>query len=444
LRDILITLVVLGSLPFILMRPWIGVMMWVWISVMNPHRLSYSFAYELPFAMVIAITTVIGLVFGSEPKRFPWSAVTATLLLFIFWMNVSTFFALQPEQAYTEWTRVMKTMFMLIVTLVILYKREHIHWLVWALVISIGFYGVKGGVFTFLSGGEFRVWGPPNSYIEDNNALAVALIMIIPLMWYLRLQATQRWLRRALVGAILLSAAAAVGSYSRGALFAIVMMAGFLWLKSSRKTSVAITLLVVSPFLISFMPAKWFDRMDTIAAYREDFSALGRLNSWQMAFNLAKDRPLVGGGFQIYDPPIFQRYAPDPEDVHAAHSIYFAALGEHGFVGLGLILMLGFLAWVNAGWVSRHTRKRADLAWASNLALMCQVSMVGYAVGGAFLSILYFDLPYFLIVILVLLKRHVKEVLAQEKAAASKPEPSFGNAAAVLRPQPTSTSIQGP
>lgn len=437
MRDIFITLIVVGSIPFVFKRPWFGIMMWVWLSVMNPHRLTFGFAYDFPFAMIVAIATLLGMPFSTEPKRFPWSATTVTLVLFIFWMNVSTVFALQPEQAYVEWNRVMRTMLMLVVLLVVLHKREHIQWLVWVLVGSLAFYGVKGGIFTVLGGAENRVWGPPNSYIEDNNALAVALIMTVPFMWYLRLQATKRWLRWGLAAAMVLTAAAVLGSYSRGALFAIVMMMGFLWWKSTRRASLAILLLVAGPVLIGMMPDKWFIRMDTISDYRADSSALGRLNSWQMAFNLAKDRPLVGGGFQIYDPLIFQRYAPDPEDVHSAHSIYFAALGEHGFVGLGLMLMLGLFTWFDAGWIVRHTRKRPDLAWASNLALMCQVSLVCYAVGGAFLSILYFDLPYYLIAILVLLKRLVKETLAQE---AQKPVTVLGSQVASLRPGATSNA----
>jgi hypothetical protein len=40
--------------------------------------------------------------------------------------------------------------------------------------------------------------------------------------------------------------------------------------------------------------------------------------------------------------------------------------------------------------------------WCSDLGTMCQVSLVGYAVGGAFLSLAYFDLPYNIMVLVVL------------------------------------------
>ena len=60
---------------------------------------------------------------------------------------------------------------------------------------------------------------------------------------------------------------------------------------------------------------------------------MGRINSWHMAFNVANDRPLVGGGFELYTPKTFARYAPNPEAIHSAHSVYFQILGEHGYVG---------------------------------------------------------------------------------------------------------------
>src|SRR5687768_15906986 len=157
MRDIAVTLLVLGSLPFILKRPWLGVLVWVWLGVMNPHRLSWGFAYNFPFAQIVAIATLLALVFAQRRWRFPWTAPTIFLLLFGLWMSVSTTFALLPENIFDAWSKVMKIMLMVFVALVALHERKHIEWLVWVLVISLGFYGVKGGIFTITGGGENRV-----------------------------------------------------------------------------------------------------------------------------------------------------------------------------------------------------------------------------------------------------------------------------------------------
>jgi probable O-glycosylation ligase (exosortase A-associated) len=154
---------------------------------------------------------------------------------------------------------------------------------------------------------------------------------------------------------------------------------------------------------------------------------MGRVNAWRMAINLANDRPLVGGGFEIYNERVFSRYAPDPEDLHAAHSIYFQVLGEHGYVGLMLFLLLWFLVWRDASWIIRNSRDHAELRWALDLARMIQVSLVGYAVGGAFQNQAYFDLPYEMLIAVVLTRLLVEkevEALGQNESVPVAPDES--------------------
>jgi hypothetical protein len=59
-----------------------------------------------------------------------------------------------------------------------------------------------------------------------------------------------------------------------------------------------------------------------------------------------------------------------------------------------------------------------ELQWARDLAAMCQVGLIGYATGGAFLSLVYFDLPYYLVLIVVVVDRIVaREMTERVKAA---------------------------
>jgi putative inorganic carbon (HCO3(-)) transporter len=421
MRDIVITLIVFGSLPFALKRPWIGLLMWVWISVMNPHRLSWGFAYDFPFAAIIAGVTLVGLVITKDPKQLPRTGIIYTLIGFTVWMCVTTLFALWQDESLLMLQRVLKTMLFTVVTAMLIRERRQLDLLLWTLVGSIGYYGVKGGIFTVLSGGGSIVWGPSGSYIEGNNEVALAFITIIPIMYYLLLSARNKWVRYGMAGSMLLCVIAALGSYSRGALLGVGAMLFFLWLKSTKKVLPAIIMALLIPLGIAFMPAKWSDRMETINTYQSDASAMGRVNAWGMAYHLALDRPLVGGGFEIYNPVSFQRYAPDPNDVHAAHSIYFQALGEHGFVGLGLYLLLALLTWRKGAWIIRKTARRPEYKWANDLAKMIQVSMVGFATGGAFLSLLYYDVPYYLMAAMVVTARIVERALAAETAAAAEP-----------------------
>jgi putative inorganic carbon (HCO3(-)) transporter len=415
MRDILVTLVVFGSLPFIFRKPWFGAIMWIWISVMNLHSQGWGFARTMPFAAIIAGVTVMSLLFSAQKHRLPNSPVTVVFVLFMAWMSVTSLFAIHPDQISAQWIKVYKIFGMNLVVMMLIVTRKQIEALIWTVVVSIGYYGVKGGLFTIRSGGSDRVWGPEGTFIDGNNEIALALVTIIPLMFYLQSLLTKRWQRYAMLGSVFLCALAALGSYSRGAALAIGAMAGLLWLKSANKAKMGLVMAFAIPVLLLLMPTKWFERIDTVNDYQSDGSAMGRINAWKMAWNLASDR-FFGGGFEIYDFGVFLQYAPVPEDVHAAHSLYFQVLGEHGFVGLFLYLLLGILTFRTGSWVVKHTAALEDMKWAANMAKMIQVSLLGFAVGGAFLSLVYFDVPYYLMGAMVALRALVEKDLAARKA----------------------------
>jgi len=137
-----------------------------------------------------------------------------------------------------------------------------------------------------------------------------------------------------------------------------------------------------------------------------------------MAWNLAKAN-FFGGGFMVSTPQAFALYAPDPVDVHAAHSIYFMVMGEHGFVGLFLFLTLFLFAWGSAGKLHTQGKRQPETQWLSDLGNMLQVGFVGYAVGGAFLSLSYWDLPYNMMIMAVVGRRW----LVRKEWLTEKPEP---------------------
>jgi putative inorganic carbon (HCO3(-)) transporter len=404
MRDLIMFCIVFGLLPFILRRPVIGICLFTWISLMNPHRLSYGPAYDFPFAALVAIVTIVSLFLKNQPKRFPFTPTTAALMIFIAWTTLTTVFALEQELAWAEWNRVSKTFLMVLVSMLVLRSKEDIKLFVWVTGLSLGFYGLKGGIFTLATGGHYRVMGPERSYIADNNDLALALVTTLPIVWYLRLQAKNKLMRRGLTALTFTTLAAAVGSYSRGALLAGGAMLFFLWLKGRHKLQAAFLLILILPILLLTMPETWFARMSSIEEYRQDASALGRINAWYFALNLATEK-FLGGGFKVFTPRMFLVYGPDPLDPHAPHSIYFQVLGEHGFIGLTIFLFFMFFGWRSGTRLIKFCKGNPDLQWARDLAAMCQVSIVGYAVGGAFLSLAYYDLYYNVVTILVVLEK---------------------------------------
>jgi putative inorganic carbon (HCO3(-)) transporter len=404
MRDVIITLMVFGLLPFAFKRPVIGVMLLTWISLMTPHRMAYGFATTFPFVAIIAGATTVFMFTSKEPKKLPMTPVTITLLAFMAWMTLTSFFALEPDLVWREFDRVWKTFYMVIISMMLINKPKDVKTFVWVVAMSLGLFGLKGGLFTLASGGNFRVYGPEGSYIGENNSMALALVTTLPLIWYLRTETKNKWVMLGLTGMIAMTAVSVVGSYSRGALIGGVCMLFFLWTHSSKKAQTAIILLAVVGLIVAVMPAAWFERMDTIHEYKEDSSAMGRVNAWKFAINIASTFPL-GGGYNVFTPRQFMLYAPEPYNYHVAHSIWFQVLGDHGFVGLGLFIALMIFAWRTGTRVRKHCQAQPDLKWAENLARMCQVCIIGYAVSGSFLSLAYYDLYYDIIIILVCLEK---------------------------------------
>jgi probable O-glycosylation ligase (exosortase A-associated) len=148
-----------------------------------------------------------------------------------------------------------------------------------------------------------------------------------------------------------------------------------------------------------------------------------------MLYNLAVDRPVVGGGFEPYTDEIYQRYNPNFDKPQVAHSIYFQVLGEHGFVGLAIWLLFWLLTWRMCRQVIARTRDLPEHAWANWLARMVQVSLVGYFVGGAFLNLAYWDMPYYLMVLMAVTRYALAPAKEPESGVVEPPAPPEGEVA---------------
>lgn len=401
MRDILVSAIVFGTLLLVFKHPHYGIWLWGWLSYMNPHKQAWGFATNMPFALMTAVVTLTAYLLSKEPKRMPWSPEIVLIFVFLAWVTFTSFFAFFPQLAWEQWDKVWRILIMTLVTAMLLTSRERVEGLVWIIALSLGYYGIKGGIFTLVHGGSFRVQGPAQTFIAGNNEMALALIMTVPLIRYLHLQEKRRWLKMGLAGAMVLTGVAAIGSQSRGALLAGTVMALFLWLKSRNKFVTAIFLAVAMGIIGAVMPQEWHARMTTIKTYEQDDSALGRINAWHTAYNVATER-ITGGGFEMFRPSTFAAYAPEPDRVHDVHSIYFEVIGEHGFIGFGIWLLLAVVAWRTGSRIIRACKNDPVRKWAADLAAMTQVSMIGYGAAGAFLGLAYFDYYYHLIIILVL------------------------------------------
>lgn len=407
MRDIALVIVFSGLLFMCFRRTYLAPLLWAWVSMMSPHRLTFGFAYSLPFGQIAAGMTFLGLLTSKQRFRFPSSAPAVLLVAFFVWNCLTALFSFNsPEVVWAMWSKVAKIQILLFASLVLIGGKQQINLLVAVVTFSVAFYGAKGGLFTLMRGGGGTVWGPPGSFIEGNNELGVAFVMVIPLLYYLSGQVKSVWQRRGLLAAIFFTFVSTLGTHSRGALLAVITMAFFLGVKSKRTVATLVTLVVVLGGMAAFMPDNWTDRMSTISSH-QDHSAQSRLYTWQMILNMAASNPIFGGGYNVTEnPATWHRYAvTEWARAYSPHSVYFQALAEHGYVGLFLYLAIGILTWRLASRVAKAARDGPDADWVPPLMRMIQVSLMGFAVGGTFVNLVNYDLPYYLVAIVALVAR---------------------------------------
>ncbi|MGH7311427.1 MAG: putative O-glycosylation ligase, exosortase A system-associated, partial [Candidatus Rokuibacteriota bacterium] len=251
------------------------------------------------------------------------------------------------------------------------------------------------------------------SFIGDNNGLALGLIMIVPLLYFLARDEPRRWLRGVLRITLVMSIAAVPFTYSRAGFLGLVVVLFMLIGRTRWKWFAMTTAAVASPVVLSLLPQRWFDRISTILTYSEDGSAISRLTAWGVSWGVALDNPLFGGGFRVLPhPEVWAAYAPDwTGRAYNAHSIYFEVLGEHGFIGFLLFFGLLGSTFLSMRSIFRQVRQRADLLWLLNYSYMVETALLAYLVSGAFYNLASFDLVYFLVGVAIILKRFAADAL---------------------------------
>ena len=445
MRDYGLTAFIIALLPLCLMRPWIGIVVWYWFGLMNPHRHTWDFAFSMPFAALIGGATLIGAVMDTKDRKpIPWNAGLILVMVLVLYFTITTIPAWAPEPAWLQWRKVIKIALMTFVATMFIYGRERIYALMLTIALSIGFYGVKGFVFVVRSGGGERVQGPDGTFIEGNTFMGLALNMVLPILIYLARGEQRVWLRRLLYTTAAMTVVSIIFTYSRGAYVGLAVIVPMIFWRSQKKLLYGLVIALAVVMAPHVLPDSVFKRADLIENYEEDSSATQRLQSWTVAWNLAKDYPLTGAGFEFEYASARDRWLQYGSDKYswalshssAAHSIYFQVLGQHGFVAFGLYLALLIGSLVSLQRLRARARASPGMEWIANYATGLQIGLVGYMVSGAFLSSAYFDLAYLYFALIAILWREMKSVAQPSGTAVALPESAAANPLEMVTPRP--------
>ena len=444
MRDLVMFAVVLGWVPMAFMNGFVAFLLWIYTSMLSPQFFLYGFMTGFRYAFVFAGITLVLLVLKrvNERGQFIWDKIGVLLVMFIAHALVSALLALNSNPAVEfRMEYFIKGMALALVAPFFLTSRERIHATLVVVVAGLGFHGVVDGAKVIVSGGVHNITGISGGSLGDNNLLALGMVMLLPLTLYLSKYSAHKLTKWAVFGVFVLCVMTVLGSNSRGGFLALAILGIWYWVTSPRKFVSAIFVAIVVAGVVNFAPDRWFDRIATIKEAGEDQSFLGRVAAWKVSVNIANDNPLFGGGFDaVQVASIWNQYKETPNFINieipeyikfkAAHSNYFQVLSDLGYLGLFLFLALLASAFITR-WQIKKLVKRlpGDNSWASDLSTAITLSLVAFMVGGAGVSLAYFELAYLQIVMLsIVLHLLQKELKVARNAAPVQSGPKVRHA----------------
>ena len=368
-----------------LLRPWMGLLALSFFGLLQPHTFLEGLSANLPVFKVLFFATVIGTLFSQDRRMPPRDWRVAALLLFWLGMAVSTYFAAFPLLAGPEFIKVSATLSVAILILMLINTPQKWLALLLASASALALVALKGGYWAIAHQFADRVYGPPGSHYYDNNHFAIAALMIFPVLLFWMRRTADRPLKLALGVLIALCLLAVLSSWSRGGFLALGATLALLAVER-RGAPIAIAGIILATLAALFlMPEQWLERMLSIGAQQVDGSAQSRLEVWQKGLGFALGSPWTGTGFEGW------KFGGGQLEWH---SIYVQILAEHGFVAFAawLALLIGTFAKLSR-LIGRY-RYRHGLKWIADYATALRASLAAYAVGGAFISIGYWDLLF--------------------------------------------------
>jgi probable O-glycosylation ligase (exosortase A-associated) len=422
MRALILLGIILVCAGIALRRPYFGALTFVWLGFFNPQSMTWGGA---PLSMIMALATVVGYMISSEPKRFPLQS--ESLILVILWglFGITTMFAIYPDRALRDLILVSKILLMVFLCMCLINSNERLHSLVRVIALSLGFYALKGLLFVVITGGQYIVFGPTGSFLEANNMIGLALNMNLPLLVYLMKTEEKPWLRWTCRAMFFASYPSVVFTYSRGAWLGLVGVTALIILRSRYKfrilTAGAVFAIFLLPVVIAFLPDRLGNRYEDLENYDTEQSAQMRFGSWTYCWRVASDLPIIGGGFNHYSTATYDKYFPEFLDQYGGthrwrmtncHSAWFTVLSEHGFPGFFLWVGLMGCFVLSTLRIRYATNYRPEMAWMHELSGSIQISLAAYVVVGTFIDAAYFDMLYYLIAMVVVMKERLADALA--------------------------------
>lgn len=402
-------------------RPFLFTLIYAYIDIVAPQRLSYFLLNSIPLSLILFGLAFLGFIVSDDKRDVRVSPRWALLLVLLAYCGYSTTVALEPVAAQEKWGWVWKALVFAAFLPLLLKTRLRIEALALTLVLCASALIVTGGIKTALGGGGYGslvLLINDNSGLYEGSIISCVAIAIIPLIVWLAQHGTiftPDWKVKSYAGALIFAALLIpVGTQARTGLVCIAVLALLFIRQTQRRFLYLSGAALVGLAAIPFLPSAFSQRMETIQDYKADESAATRVAVWKWTWEFVQEHPF-GGGFDAYrinkiryDLPVvdengFDTGAVDRREIvdqgRAYHSSYFEMLGEQGFPGLFIWLLIHVGGVWRMEMVARmyKRRNRPDESWVAPLATALQNAQIIYLVGSLFVGIAFQPFVYMLV-----------------------------------------------
>ena len=431
MRDLAFLGFIAALFAFGLKRPFLFTLAYAYVDIVAPQRLSYYLLNSLPISSIAAGLAVGAWAIADDKKNFAVHPRQWLMLILVAYAGVTTIYADFPLEAWEKWDWAWKAVAFAIFLPLVLRTRLRIEALLLFMVLSLSAIVVVGGIKTALSGGGYgalNLMVTNNSGLYEGSILSTFAIATIPIiLWFMRFgtifparaasaqvgedgQPLHRGLQWPLFvkiyGAALIFACLLIpiGTEARTGLVCIALL-GLLTLRDVKRRLLYVAgagLLGLAA--IPFLPQSFTSRMETIQGYQADESANTRLAVWGWTLDYVQRKPL-GGGFEAYLQNRIQVQTVDTRGTgelqlvdtrvqadqgRAWHSAYFEMLGEQGWPGLILFLMVQGIGLVRMETIRRrYRRETGEDEWIAPLATALQHFQIIFLVGALFVAVAF-------------------------------------------------------
>ncbi len=415
MRDIAFVAFLFAFIGIGFRKPFLFVLCFCYIDIVAPQRLSYFLINSIPISLIVFGLAIIGWLTADDKRDTRWSGRQTLLVALLLYCWMTTINADFPVEAADKWSWVWKALVWAIFLPLTLRTKLRIEALALILLLSAASIAIAGGIKTAAGGGGYgtlQLLLNENYGLYEGSTMSCVAISIIPLILWYRRHGTifpPDWMVSLFCFALILACALLpVGTQARTGLICLVVLA-LLSLRAVKHRFLYIAgagLLAVAA--IPFLPQSYTDRMETIRGYKSDQSASTRVAVWAWTWEYAKDNPM-GGGFNAFlqNRVRVEKEASSPqetasvyeEESRAYHSSYFEMLGEQGYPGTALWLLLHLSGLFQMERIRRRylLTRRGEEQWIAPLATALQHGHIVYLVGSLFVAIAFQPFIYMML-----------------------------------------------